>query len=147
MRKSVMFISASLTAFVLAVLVGIVYAYRGLSLPDRSQQPSDSAPLPVSSPTATVPPVVSPQDAALFAAKYLNRTDLYSVELADFNGVQTYKVIFSSGDTVYVGMDGRILSAIAPQPAVIISVAPATGHSSGGNSRAGGEREDGGHDD
>ena len=67
-----------------------------------------------SAPTAAAPvavaPSVTPEDAAQIAARYLNRTDLYSVESAQFNGIPAYLVTFSSGDMVYVGTDGQVLS-------------------------------------
>jgi hypothetical protein len=66
--------------------------------------------LPTPEAPVTVATGVSPEDAAQIAARYLNRTDLYSVESAQFNGVSAYLVTFSSGDMVYVGADGQILS-------------------------------------
>jgi hypothetical protein len=44
---------------------------------------------------------------------------LYSVENAVWNGTDTYKVVFSSGTTVYVSLDGQVLDSEAPQPLFI----------------------------
>ena len=53
---------------------------------------------------------LSPDQAAQAAANYLGETDLYSLESGMFNGIQVYKVTFSSGNIVLVGMDGRIVA-------------------------------------
>ena len=144
MRKGVTFISAVLTAFVLATLAGVVYAYKDLSsVSSTKPQPSaglQSVSLPLAAPTATQ--VVYPQEAADIAAKYLKRTDLYSVELANFNGAQTYLVTFASGDTVYVSMAGQVLSAVPPQ--TVTYSAPAKKKKNGGGGGGGGGGEGGG---
>lgn len=128
MRKSATFISAALTAFVLATLAGVVYAYKDLpALKASNAKPQlaaglQSASLPVMTATPNeVTQAVYPQEAADIAAKYMKRTDLYSVELANFNGAQTYLVTFASGDAIYVSMSGEVLSGVpAPtQPAVV----------------------------
>ena len=120
MRKGVTFISAALTAFVLAMLAGVVYAYNnGLSVSGLfSQQAStsnQSVSLPLMAPTPTAS-TVSPRDAAADAAKFMNRTDLYSVQLATYNGQQSYEVTFASGDIAYVSMSGQVLGLAAATP-------------------------------
>jgi hypothetical protein len=85
---------------------------------DQLQQANQSLQLQLnamqSAPTAEAPAAVAsgvtPEEAAQIAARYLNRTDLYSVEGAQFNGVSAYLVTFSSGDLVYVSLDGQVLS-------------------------------------
>ena len=129
MGKLVIAISAAVTAFVLALTAGAVYAYRNMAAPAvtaQQQQPVSQvgstlqlAAAPVPAPTDV--PNVSPQDAASIAAKFLNRTDLYSVELADLQGTQSYKVTFTSGDVVYVGLKGQVLSSVPPPPPVVIT--------------------------
>ncbi len=137
MRKGVTFISAALTAFILAMLAGVVYAYNnGLSASSLfSQQPSNPSSnqpvsLPLIAPTAAA---ISPRDAAADAAKFMNRTDPYSVQLADYNGQQSYEVTFASGDIAYVSMSGQVLglAAATPTQAPVYS-APAKG---GGKSK------------
>jgi hypothetical protein len=91
-----------------------------------------------SAPTAAAPATVAisvtPEEAAQIAARYLNRTDLYSVESAQYNGMPAYMVTFSSGDIVYVGTDGQVLF-----------VQPAKGQIAlGGNS--GGHEHEGEHE-
>ncbi len=120
MRKSIAFFSAALTAFVIAMLSGVVYAYKDLSgLNVFAQQPTSTSQPPVSLALAAPTTVqnVSPQSASQIASQFLNRTDLYSIEMSSFNGTQAYKVTFSSGDVVYVGLDGQVLSSAQPTAA------------------------------
>ena len=149
MNKSVTLISVALTTIVLVTLAGVVYAYKGLvtsktaSVPPVSPQTVD-LPLIASSPTDI--PDVSPQDAASIAAKFSNRTDLYSVELADFNGAQSYKVTFSSGDNIYVALKGQVLALVAPPPPVVVSSDPLPKQSGGNSEGNSGGRGSGGGD-
>ncbi len=153
MRKSVTFISAALTAFVLAMLAGVVYAYNnGLKVSGLfSQQVSSqsaSVSLPLMAPTA-VSTAVPPKDAAAAAAQFLNRTDLYSIQLATYNGVQAYEVTFSSGEIAYVSMSGQVMGITAPTPAPAVIYAPAKrggGGAPAAPSSGGGGSDDGGGD-
>ncbi len=132
MRKSIFFISAALTAFVVAMLVGVVYAYKDLSgLNVFAQQTSNQLV------SATQASTVSPQNAVDIASKYLNRTDPYSIELSSYNGAQVYKVTFKSGDVVYVGLDGQVVSTVA-QPVAAYSSSSAPHKHTGGNNSASG---------
>ena len=120
MRKSTLFISAALTTFLLAVMFGVASAYQNIVKSTQQSQPVavQSQPTqeqmivnaPVVPPTPAQPANISPEDATALASKVINRTDLYSVEVTQFNGVDAYLVTFSSGDLVYVSMDGQILS-------------------------------------
>ena len=74
------------------------------------------------SPTEVAAPIaLTPQEAALVAANFMGRTDLYSVEVAVWNGMNVYKVTFSSGDVVYVSMDGQVLGNEPPQTVFVSS--------------------------
>jgi uncharacterized membrane protein YgcG len=169
MIKSVTFISMVVTTFVLVLLAGVVYAYQGYaaSAPSPALQATSNpqiVDLSLNAQSQTNTSNISPQDAASTAVKFSNRTDLYSVELADFNGSQTYKVTFSSGDTIYVSLNGQVVgSAPPPQsqsvvasptiqspPAVIyqgpIKKRPTAGHGSSSGSSGGGEGGGGGHE-
>ncbi len=153
MRKSTMFISAALTAFVLAILAGVVTAYKQMSAPvQQAAQAPAVTPQPIAMQVAvpTQQTFVQAQDAATIASTYINRTDLFSVELADFNGTQAYKVTFSSGDVVYVSMAGQVLAA-QPPPAPIVVVVKKPGNNGGSNggtvgSGGGGGEHEGGDD-
>ena len=161
MRKSTLFVSAALTTFMLVMLFGVVSAYQAMTktnpanvgnvAPVAQQQPVsdvvDTAP--VLAPTSQAAPV-TPEQAAQLAAQVISRTDLYSVETSKLNGVDAYLVTFSSGDLVYVGLTGQILS-ITKLPVFTASSGGGGGgrHSGGGApaSSSGGEHEgDGGHE-
>ena len=143
MRKNAMFISAAITAFVLAMLAGVVSAYNGIS---SSKLLSSSTAQPVALSIAITPTasVVNVQDAETIASQYINRTDLYSIEMTTLSGAQAYKVTFSSGDIVYVGLDGQVLKA-APPPAPITIYA--NGGGGGGNTAPPPPAENHGGDD
>lgn len=121
MRKGTLFLSAALTAFILSILVGVVSGYQnnGKQAEAAAQAPSPEAQM-VSEALAAAPaPVFAPEQAAALASQVLGRTDLYSVETADFNGQAAYMVTFSSGDILYVSMDGQILSITHIVPTVV----------------------------
>ncbi len=169
MIKNATLISAAVTTIVLVTLAGVAYAYKELITPPTPSTPSTSSispqavvfPLIASVPTNI--PVISPQDAASIAVKFANRSDIYSVELADFNGSQTYKLTFSSGDVIYVAMNGQVVGSAPPSqsvaaspttqppPAVIYTgpikkkaTAGGGGDNSSGGGGGGGEHEGGG---
>jgi hypothetical protein len=127
MVKSVTFISMAITTFVIVLLAGVVYAYQGFALSTTTtptvQPASDSQTLAISqiAPISTDIPAISPQNAASIAVKFSNRTDLYSVELADFNGSQVYKVTFSSGDAIYVAVNGQVVGSALPSQSTLAS--------------------------
>jgi len=87
---------------------------------------------------------IAPEDAAGIAAQYMGRADLYSVETSILNGNTVYKVVFSSGDIVYLSLDGQVLG-VAPAP---VTVAPNNGSGgSGGGHEQEHEHDGEGHDD
>ncbi len=150
MRKGVVLMSAFLTAFVLAMLAGVVAAYQGFAANLNSDPPSTQSAVvtnpstqdPVSLPVATQTTMISPQDAAAIAAKFLNQKDPYSVEIVSFGGANTYKVTFRSGNILYVSLSGQIVSYVqAPTatPQVVVVQSYSSGHHSGGGGGGGGE--------
>ncbi len=146
MSKLVIAMSAAVTAFIMALTAGAVFAYRTMSSsPAVAQQPASQVSLPVqvaADPTQAQPtavPDVSPQDAASIASKAINRTDLYSVALADVKGTKAYMVTFSSGDVVYVAMQGQVLATLPPPaPAAVFSTTSGGGGGGGGGGHHGG---------
>jgi uncharacterized membrane protein YgcG len=137
MRKSAWFLAASLTAFIITMLAGVVYAYHGISFTEPlSAQPVQAASLSTQQPDPTqaqapvsAPPLgeqsanLSPQQAAAIAAKSLHRTDLYSVQLSVINGLNLYKVAFVSSDIVFVSMDGQVVLTV-PAPVAAVTAVP-----------------------
>lgn len=149
MRKSTLFISATLTAFMLAVLFGVVSAYQnGVSSTQELavQSPPAAMVEVVNAPSIpTQASMITPEEAAAIASKVLNRTDLYSVEFTQLDAVDAYLVTFSSGDIVYVGMDGQVLSISK----IAVTVINQTNNGGGGSSQGheSGEHEEEGDDD
>lgn len=141
MRKSTLFISAVLTTFVMAMLAGVASAYQKMSAVDQiaatapESQPQTKAisnSIPAATPTEIQPVNWTPEEAAALAAQVLGHDDLYSVEVADLNGESVYMVTFSSGDLVYVSMDGQIRS-IGKVEVQTVVVNTSGGRKNGGN--------------
>lgn len=112
MRKSTMFISAALTTFMLAVMFGVASAYQKIvqtGVPTEAAQQTQSTDVTFGT-SSTVAGAVSIEQAADLASNVIGRTDLYAAENAQLDGVNAYLVTFSSGDIVYVSLDGKILS-------------------------------------
>jgi uncharacterized membrane protein YgcG len=160
MRKSTLFISVVLTTFMLAVLYGVASAYQSIvgSTEMATQPQSSEMTGAANQPVAAVPPTqaisapvvnLTPEAAAALAGKILGRTDLYSVEVTQFEGVDAYLVTFSSGDLVYISLDGQILS-ISKLPVTVINQPTGGGgggsNGGGGGNTGGGEHEDGEHE-
>jgi len=160
MRKSTLFISVVLTTFMLAVLFGVASAYQNIVGSTEAaavqSQPTTAAAVASEPITAVIPPTqvlpteaanLAPEAVADIASKVLGRTDLYSVELTQFEGVDAYLVTFSSGDLVYLSLDGQVLS-ISKLPVTTI-VQKGSKRNSGDNqgsgvvASGGGEHEDG----
>jgi hypothetical protein len=146
MRKSTLFISAVLTTFVMAMLAGVASAYQDvisttqLSMFQAQNQTNGQTMVKAAIdavPTATeVQPVNwTPEEAAGLAAQVLGREDLYSVEVADLNGETVFMVTFSSGDLVYVSLDGQIRSIgkVQVETVVVNSGKGGGGGGGGGN--------------
>ena len=97
-----------------------------------------------SSSVPTSPAQVSPQQAAQIAAQYMGHSDLYSVETTSSNGATVYKVTFSSGNIVLVGLDGQVISA---QSAPKASSSTQSKSSKSGGEHENHDQEHEGHDD
>jgi hypothetical protein len=114
MRKSTLFISAVLTTFVMAMLAGVASAYQNAvnsnQVVAQSQPQSQAVAEVIPAPTEVQPVNWTPEEAAALAAQVLGHDDLFSVEVTDLNGETVYMVTFSSGDLVYVSLDGQIRS-------------------------------------
>lgn len=134
--KIALFLSASLTAFVLTTLSGVVgkVASAPTTTPTAQavsqevaatatldEQPTDA---PTEQPTPTAQAPLGPIEAASLAAQAINQQDVYSVESTTFQGVEAFKVVFSAGNVVFVGLDRQILisTQVTAQPVVVISV-------------------------
>ncbi len=76
--------------------------------------------------------------AVAIASKFLRQTSVYSIETVSYQGAQVYMVTFSSGDIVYVGMDGTIIGSVSAQQQ---NAQVSQGGGSGGSRFSGGEGE------
>jgi hypothetical protein len=94
---------------------------------------------------AVVPTQIAPEAAASIASKVLGRTDLYSVEVTKFEGADAYLVTFSSGDIVYLSLDGQVLS-ISKLPVTTTVIARHGGGGNGGNGTSSGNTGGGEHE-
>ena len=139
MRKSTMFISAVLTTFMLAIMFGVASAYQKIvqtggveTAVVQQVQPTDVA---VASPVMTTvsAATVTLEEAAAIASSVLGRTDLYASENSTLNGVDAYLVTFSSGDLVYVSLDGKILSISKLPVQYVLGQAAAQNNGGGGD--------------
>jgi hypothetical protein len=118
-NKKALFLSVAIATFVLACLGGVFSVYKAFassSVPVATVQTVSQVAITASAPLAVAPTSqkVTPEEAASIASAYLGFKDVYAVENAVINSVAVYKVIFSSGDIVYVGLDGRILQVERP---------------------------------
>lgn len=133
MPKKNLLISAALTAFILVIATGIASAYQSVSATLESikteataaarteeeglQQEEQLVFNPV--PTEEIQVSLTHQEAALVAANFLEQTDLYSVENVVWEETDAYKVVFSTGDIVYVSMNGDILATESPETVIV----------------------------
>lgn len=81
------------------------------------------------------------------AATVLNQQDVYSVENSTVNGVAAYKVVFSSGQVAFVGLDGQMLSITQIPPVVVAQNNVAPAFTSSGFVQAPAVAQPSGHDD
>ena len=161
MRKSTLFISAVLTTFVMAMLAGVASAYQkmadtslvsAISSESQPQAKAIANSIPAPAPTEVQPVNWTPEQAAALAAQVLGHDDLYSVEVTDLNGETVYLVTFSSGDLVYVSLDGQIRSIGKVAVETVVVKSGGGGGSGGNNNRASNssqshESHDDDHDD
>jgi len=129
--KNLLFLAATLTAFVLATLFAVVNKVTTTPIEAAAapavQDTATSAPTmpPTDMPSATSQPELGPLEAAQIAADSISRTDVYSVESFLYKEQDTFKVVFSSGDIVYVGMNREIVDTAKLQ-SVVVSVPEVT---------------------
>ncbi len=144
MRKSTLFISAVLTTFMLAVMFGVASAYQKIV---QSAGPTEvvvqTQSTEVNTPTTanTMPAsTMTIEQAADLASNVIGRSDLYAAENTQFDGVDAYLVTFSSGDLVYVSLDGKIMSISKLPVTYVLGQSSNSGgnHNSSSNNNNGG---------
>lgn len=169
MRKSTLFVSAMLTVFLMATMFGVVSAYQQVvknsdltSTQAPAQQVASKAvnvdtvfpPVPTVTEIAA-PLVVTPEEATTVAVEFLGDSNVYSVEVVDYEGVPTYLVTFSSGDLVYVSSTGSVVANTKLEPVIVVASNSGGGGGGGGGSNQsssssssdGDDHDDDDHDD
>jgi hypothetical protein len=131
--KNALFLAATLTAFVLATLFAVVNKVTTTPIAAAAapavQDTSTAAPTdvqPTDVPAATTQTELGPMEAAKIAADSLGRTDVYSVESFTYKTLSTFKVVFTSGDIVYVGLDRKVIDTAKVTAAVVSAPVVAT---------------------
>ena len=140
MRKSTLFVSAALTTFMLAVMFGVASAYQKIvqsGVPTEAAQQQAQPVNAMVGTSSTVAGSVSIEQAADLASSVIGRTDLYAAENAQLDGVDAYLVTFSSGDIVYVSLDGKVLSISKLPVTFIAGQSTWTGRSNNGGNNGG----------
>lgn len=148
MNKKSLFLSASLSAFILVVIAGVIRAGASGFWFGGSNSPSGSVALvPVNSPTQpptalpsatlTSSPFISPEQASTIASGYINRSDVYSIDSTKVDGQDAYKVTFSSGDQVYVNAQGLVIWHTLLSVTVVQSAPHGQASSGGGRPSSG----------
>ena len=92
---------------------------------------SQLAALQTNSQAAAAQTTFAPEQVATIASNFLGNTSVYSVETVTVRGESIYKVTFSSGDIVYIDMNGQVVGSEAA-PQVTYQVARSTGKGGGG---------------
>ena len=152
MRKSTLFISAMLTVFLMATLFGVISAYQNIMATNQAvvvtpAELSVQEPAATAVPTIAAPMVISPEQATAIAVELLGDSNVYSVEVVDYEGVAAYLVTFSAGDLVYVSSTGEVLAVTKLEP--VVMVVPAGNRNDSGEkpNRDQQQQEDDGDDD
>lgn len=85
-------------------------------------------------PAALLPQAVSvtPEEAAVIAANYWGSNSIYTIETVLVKGETLYQVTFSSGDLVFVSLDGKVAGAIGATQLANLNVQAGRGGVSSG---------------
>jgi hypothetical protein len=126
MKKSLLFLSAAITIFILVILANMLLMVRASALdptvtklvPTDTIAPTDTPTLQATDTASALPTVaafISPQEAVFIASSALGNTKVYSVDTVTRYGMDVYQVNFSSGSIVFVSPQGHILTITSLQ--------------------------------
>jgi len=150
MRKSTLFISTVLTMFMLATMFGVVSAYQQIKSTNEVTAEPEAQQVATVEPTPTLlamPAVISPEQATTIAVDFVGDTDVYSVEVVEYEGKPAFLVTFSSGQLVYVSPTGEILSISEVEPVVVVAAPPPPKKNNNNNNNGGSSSNGGNHED
>lgn len=132
--KFILFLSTTLTAFVVATLYGVVTTMNAeptpvmaaAEVPTEAQVVEEVIPE-ITLPVATEPVPLTPDRAAIIAADAIGKQDVYSVEYkTNESGVEGFEVVFSSNDIVFISMNSMVYSISALPTEVVYTYAEPT---------------------
>ena len=133
MRKSTLIISTILTAALLFGLYSLLSAYRkaiAVTVPateTAASQVDNSQGQPAEDTTDnSTTGKITIYDAAATAVNVMGRSDLYIVINTQINGSDVYLATFASGDMMYIGLDGQVISTLKTDT---LSISQPTSHS------------------
>jgi hypothetical protein len=155
--KSALFVSAALTAFILVTVTSVVSVVKSKAIPVETvaqAEPTQLVPtqLVTEEPQAvnvvatTQPATISAEMAATIAAQVLGKQDISGVTGELLNGVLVYKVTFSTGEIVYISLQGQVLSVTQAQTAPTYNVSASSGTEEQSRESAGHAENEGGDD-
>ena len=150
MRKSTLFVSTVLTMFMLATIFGAVSAYQQATNANDVTAEPEVQQVATFEPTPTqpaMPAVVSPEQATTIAVDFMGDTDVYSVEVVDYEGKPAFLVTFSSGKLLYVSPTGEILAISEVEPVVVVAAPPLPKKNNNNNNNGGSSNNGGSHED
>ncbi len=133
MKRNSLFLSVLLTTAILVVIGGALRAgAAGFFLHSNYPTPQVS-PTPESSPSPTSA-FLSPQEAVTIASALVTQSEVYRIDTVKVDGMDAYKITFSSGDQVYVDAStGKILLHTVLTQTIYQQSEDHPGQSSGGN--------------
>jgi hypothetical protein len=141
MKRKIALIAAAMTTFTVIILASVIYGFR-VNAEEQAAASALSEPQQVGDLIQSVPLSIqrlSPEQAAASASAYLEGTDPFSVQLADYNGVQPYMVTFPDGAVVYVSTWGKLLAyTAAPNPTQVTQVTAVINNRHSGREEKGG---------
>lgn len=133
MKKSLLFLSAAITIFILVILANVLFVVRTSApvvtitklVPTDTAIPTDTPTLQATdtATTTTAPTVaafITPQEAVFIASSALGNTKVYSVDTVTRYGMDVYQVTFSSGSIVFVSPQGHVLTITSLQSNVAL---------------------------
>ena len=128
MNKPALILATFITIIALILLGGLIYSWKvvgagasgnnqavapGAQL-STSQEPTTGGSLQQGNQASNAITAITPDQAAQIAANFLGKGNVVRVEYTNISGGAVYKVDFTSGETIYVSLNGTVISAQMP---------------------------------
>ena len=125
MNKPALILATFITVIVIVLLGGLIFTWNRVGAavsgpnqavdpgvqPAASQNPTIGGSVQQGNQTSSA---ITPDQAALIAANFLGKGNVVRVEYINIAGGAVYKVDFSSGEILYVSLNGTVISAQMP---------------------------------